>query len=859
MGSARQVVNGILVGAALLLSAAGVPGQVGVGHAAPLTLGELSSRVGASQIELQRVSVPLQPGGSVVVPVTLGGQSVQLELQPHSLRADVFKVRVPGPDGVLHPVAPAASRTWRGRVLGLPGSLVAATLHDGQLQGLVDLGPGLDRWGIQPADALDPSFAPDEHLVYAADDLLAQPGHCGGGLSVGGLPPATESGGAIPPGAIDLCQIAVDSDFEYFQIHGSVDATVADIETVLNAVAVLYYVQTGIQYELTEVIVRTDPADPYNSADHEQLLLQMQSHWNASQGSVVRDTAHLFTGREIIGNVVGVAFVGVICNTPVAYGYSQSLFSSNMLRRVELTTHELGHNWSAGHCDLEPDCGTMCSAINSCNASGQDFGSSALASIADHRAAAGCLSEGGAWSTVDTTPFLPLSAFGKWLLVDPTNPKSTLTGRMVPVASPDGKRRYRYTPPQPGPAKSALQVDLSAGPDGSLMLHRLRFDRSVFSADVKVSSLEFTTPLGLGATNTTLDLAPHVGAALFSGVGDGLRLEATVISVWETAFGDVDAPAGLFLEPDLVDWTLAAVLDVQNLQGGTVDLAIVQVTVRMARDVGPVRVGDPLGQTFLLDAAILPGATLGLDDPTTGPSLASLDFDLPGVFTLDGGSASSADGPELLLNNVVLRHDLTGRLQLHSDATLLAPPFGVFPADLVGNAKIKAKTGTSKASLRGKLSPPGAKPVALKAKAELAADSTVLPLTYKRGKELDGVIELTLIPAAGPEVALVCDPFVDISFKATAARKLGAEGTLTLGGAEFPVVLTEKRRTKKKDGSRVHVISVVQAGSRRKLLNLKGTTPAGGELTVTKLTGKLVGLPVKPDPADVGVTVHPGE
>jgi hypothetical protein len=52
---------------------------------------------------------------------------------------------------------------------------------------------------------------------------------------------------------------------------------------------------------------------------------------------------------------------------------------------------------------------------------------------------------------------------------------------------------------------------------------------------------------------------------------------------------------------------------------------------------------------------------------------------------------------------------------------------------------------------------------------------------------------------------------------------------------------------------------VVQAGARRKLLTLKATTPAGGALQLSKLTGKLVGLPVKPDPADVGVTVHPDD
>ena len=71
-------------------------------------------------------------------------------------------------------------------------------------------------------------------------------------------------------------------------------------------------------------------------------LEQFTDEWNSNQGAIVRDVAHLMTGKNLDGNVVGIAYLTKVCLAN-SYGLSQSRFSVSMPNRVALTAHELGH------------------------------------------------------------------------------------------------------------------------------------------------------------------------------------------------------------------------------------------------------------------------------------------------------------------------------------------------------------------------------------------------------------------------------------------------------------------------------------------------------------------------------------
>ena len=97
------------------------------------------------------------------------------------------------------------------------------------------------------------------------------------------------------------------------------------------------------------------------------MLDQFRNRWNSENGSIHRDTAHLFTGTELDGNIIGIAYIGVICSGNYGYGLSQTgVIPQISWRDTSLTAHEVGHNWNAEHCNGDPDCGVMCSGIGGC-------------------------------------------------------------------------------------------------------------------------------------------------------------------------------------------------------------------------------------------------------------------------------------------------------------------------------------------------------------------------------------------------------------------------------------------------------------------------------------------------------------
>ena len=62
------------------------------------------------------------------------------------------------------------------------------------------------------------------------------------------------------------------------------------------------------------------------------------------------DLAHMWTGKDMDGSVVGIAYVGAVCYArSYSYGVSQRITGSP--GKFILTAHEIGHNFDASHSD----------------------------------------------------------------------------------------------------------------------------------------------------------------------------------------------------------------------------------------------------------------------------------------------------------------------------------------------------------------------------------------------------------------------------------------------------------------------------------------------------------------------------
>ena len=231
---------------------------------------------------------------------------------------------------------------------------------------LRDLNPFPPPGGSGPssADELKDLFVQVEKRLNRVTELLyeASSGDMKGADGIGGdgidaLIREAESGAAGAQSGIARMLEAT---------RGPSQATLDDIERVMNRVDTIYERDCDVTFQLTNIIIRNNPNDPYTTNDAGNLLGQFRSFWNANFNGTRKDLAHLFTGKNLQGGTIGVAFLNAVCNQTLGYGLSESRFTGNQTSRAGQTAHEIGHNFNRNHCNGSSDCRIMCASLGGC-------------------------------------------------------------------------------------------------------------------------------------------------------------------------------------------------------------------------------------------------------------------------------------------------------------------------------------------------------------------------------------------------------------------------------------------------------------------------------------------------------------
>jgi hypothetical protein len=311
----------------------------------------------------------------VALPLVLEGveRPVVFALRPHAVRDRAhFAVVVAGERGERS-IVPPPPTTVRGASIDgsrmrFAGAFVAHGPRPG-LTGVVFLPDG-ERIEVVPDPTAPGGFAaepvgPPRTLgICGMPDRPKEPSPFLNG-DAGGV-----AGGDVGSPLDELCtaQMACDADFEYFTAWGGIEGAVERIELVTNVMNVQFERDVGIVHALTTVLVRTTAGAPYTSTAHATLLNQFRNEWNANQTAVVRDVAQLFTGKELNGSIIGIAWdFAQICNLSGAYCLSQSDFDGTLASATDLSAHELGHLWNATHCVCVAPPATMNATIVTAN------------------------------------------------------------------------------------------------------------------------------------------------------------------------------------------------------------------------------------------------------------------------------------------------------------------------------------------------------------------------------------------------------------------------------------------------------------------------------------------------------------
>jgi hypothetical protein len=211
-------------------------------------------------------------------------------------------------------------------------------------------------------------------------------------------------------GDLKQLEIALVADYEYYQDHGANSA--ADMQSILNQIDGIYQAELGVTFHIAGTVVFTSSADPFSNTLDPIALLQEFSAYRSSTSGIVHTAglAHLFTDRDIANNVIGIAWVGVLCSNYYGTGLSQDFINENK-SLVLLTAHEIGHNFNAPHDNQQ---GSSCAStpfghiMNPWVSTSLDltFSSCSKNQIAPEVAGASCLS-----SVIGGDPLTPTCSF----------------------------------------------------------------------------------------------------------------------------------------------------------------------------------------------------------------------------------------------------------------------------------------------------------------------------------------------------------------------------------------------------------------------------------------------------------------
>jgi len=308
----------------------------------------------------------------------------------------------------------------KGRLSGRPGSWVRLNRIDGQFSGMFFDGHELylidSAAGLVPPDQR--AAADDATIVFRMSDLEL-PIHVDDGAVVAetGVKAANTTAdygefvahlqklAALEGSAMLAMPLTVVSDVEFSNRHGSNTASV--VLGRVNLIDGIYAGQLGVGITLWHheplasngTLTATDPSD---------LLGQFGNFMTSGDGSELpsRGLAHLFTGRNLDGGTVGIAYLNALCSDFFGFGLDQDL--SNDTTSALVLAHEVGHNFAARHDDNEEACpvDTIAGIMNSRINGSQQFSDCSLGAMGPAiDGAAACLVETMATDDIFTDGF----------------------------------------------------------------------------------------------------------------------------------------------------------------------------------------------------------------------------------------------------------------------------------------------------------------------------------------------------------------------------------------------------------------------------------------------------------------------
>lgn len=295
----------------------------------------------------------------------------------------------------LQSTSAASVSLYRGTLDGSTGSWVRLAAQRDEVHGMI--WDGAELYVIEPAQTSDVSLAasngaagthePSMPVIFRLADVLMEPGTAA--CAVRADPAGQESTGAGDPLGMDPdaanTGVAVRGDATYGALLGELKGSAAIMQAAgatrrltLSALGDAKFLQRYLERGLTmqdaqdAILIRLNNVDGIYSTQLQIELRVDAVSIDHSLGTVLPDPlpprsllealgdlrasspqhrsrglTHLFTGRDLDGNTVGIAYVNSLCSSK--HGVALTQAQSSAWYDTLVAAHEIGHNFGAPH------------------------------------------------------------------------------------------------------------------------------------------------------------------------------------------------------------------------------------------------------------------------------------------------------------------------------------------------------------------------------------------------------------------------------------------------------------------------------------------------------------------------------
>lgn len=259
------------------------------------------------------------------------------------------------------------NKLFRGKIDGVEDSWVRLTQVEDRWHGMI--WDGQEIYIIDPMVVLmsllstPPSASTSELGIYRLSDtrdLGVQA--CGLGLpgvpatpiqNFQGMVRELQEGVALTAEGANLnLDMAVVADLEFVETQQNDFGTSTDAAVIarMNVVDGIFSEQIGVQLNLVE-IRELGQNGPLSGTTDPSALLREFGNYTDSSAFTHPGIAALFTGRDLSGNTVGIAYLNALCSDRFGVGVNE--IRGGGTARALVVAHELGHNFGAPHDNQE--------------------------------------------------------------------------------------------------------------------------------------------------------------------------------------------------------------------------------------------------------------------------------------------------------------------------------------------------------------------------------------------------------------------------------------------------------------------------------------------------------------------------